>query len=448
MNQKSVAVIGAGLTGLSAAFYLKKQNIPFKVFEKSSRIGGVIQTKKRDGFIWETGPSTGTLGKPEIVELFEDSNSMDILETASSVSAKRYIWKKNKLHAIPSGIFSGLLTPLFSFRDKFGILLEPFRARGTDPLENLSSFVKRRLGQSMLDYAVDPFVSGVYASSPETLIPQYAFPKLYHLEQEYGSFIRGAVHKMREAKSDREKKATKQVFSAKGGLSALIKRLEQYIGTENIITGTQNLHFEVTADKRYQSIQDKPSEVFDRIIFAGPADSLFDVFPFLNRTQYQEAVQIHYAPVIEAAVGFNQWKGIPLDGFGALIPSKENHQILGILFMSSLFSGRAPEGGAMLSVFMGGLRHPNFINLSDTELKKMVLEELNIMLNISIEPDLFEVSRHSKAIPQYDLLSPGRLKAFEQMEADYPGLILGGNGIGGIGIADRVRQGSQMALRS
>ncbi len=448
MTQKTVAVIGAGLTGLSTALYLKKQGLSFKVFEKSNRVGGVIQTHRKHGFIWESGPSTGTLGKPEAMELFEDSNALDLLEIASPASKKRYIWKKGKFRALPSSPVSGLFTPLFSLRDKFGILLEPFRPRGTDPYENLSSLVKRRLGESILDYAVDPFVSGVYASSPDILIPKYAFPKLYHLEQEYGSFLRGAFHKMREKKTDRDRKATKQIFSAKGGLGALIERLETFIGAEQIVTGAQNLSCSPTEDGRYQIMQNDRLETFDSVIFTAGAEHLFEVFPFLNQPKFDDAVQVHYAPVIEAAVGFKKWNGHPLAGFGGLIPSKENRRLLGVLFMSSLFANRAPAGGALLSVFMGGLRRTDYLNLSDDELREIVLAELGEMLRIkNPAPDLFEIARHEKAIPQYDLSTPERLKIFEEIEMAYPGLILGGNGIGGIGMADRIRQGSQMALR-
>ncbi|MDR1759536.1 MAG: protoporphyrinogen oxidase [Fibrobacter sp.] len=448
MTQKTVAVIGAGLTGLSTALYLKKQNIPFKVFEKSNRVGGVIQSHRKHGFLWESGPSTGTLGKPEAMELFEDSDSLDLLEIASPVSKKRYIWKKGKFRVIPSSPISGLFTPLFSLRDKFGILLEPFRPRGTDPYENLSSFVKRRLGESILDYAVDPFVSGVYASSPDILIPKYAFPKLYNLEQEYGSFLRGAFHKMREKKTDRDRKATKQVFSAKGGLGALVEKLETFIGAEHIVTGAQNLNCSPTEDGRYQIMQSGKLETFDGIIFAAGAEHLFEVFPFLNQPKFHDAVKVTYAPVIEAAVGFKKWNGLSLNGFGGLIPSKENRKLLGVLFMSSLFTDRAPAGGALLSVFMGGLRRTDYLSRSDSELRETVLAELGEMLRIpNPAPDLFEIARHEKAIPQYDILTAERMKIFGEIETAYPGLILGGNGVGGIGMADRIRQGSQMAFR-
>ena len=160
---KKIAIIGAGLTGLTTAFYLKKNNIDVTVFESNHHIGGVIHTEKKDGFIWEKGPSTGVLGKPEAMELFEDLDALDILETAPSLAGKRYIWKGKKLHPLPGDPISGLLTPLFSWKDKLGILFEPFRPKAENPDENLSSFVRRRLGESVLQYAVDPFLVSMQA---------------------------------------------------------------------------------------------------------------------------------------------------------------------------------------------------------------------------------------------------------------------------------------------
>lgn len=444
---KKIAVIGAGLTGLTAAFYLKKNNIDVTVFELNDHIGGVIQTKKKDGFIWETGPSTGVLGKPEALELFEDLDALSILETAPDLAGNRYIWKGKKLHALPNGPISGLLTPLFSWKDKFGILLEPFRPKGKNPDENLSSFVRRRLGESILDYAVDPFVSGVYAGSPDTIVPRYALPKLYDLETNYGSFIRGTFHKMKEPKSPRDRKANKKTFSAQGGLSSLIERLTNFIGAERIITGCKELHVQ-HQDSRYAiSYKESDLTVFDEVIYTGSAKGVLSTFPFLQNKGYDDAAEVRYTAVAEVAVGFKKWEGRPLDGFGALMPSKENRRVLGILFMSSLFAKRAPTAGAMLAVFVGGERHPEYVTMSDEDLKRLVKEELSIILKIpNFNPDIFEISRHLKAIPQYDLLTPKRQKAFQTIETKYPGLHLAGNGIGGIGMADRIRQGKEVAL--
>lgn len=449
MNENKVAIIGAGITGLTAAFYLKKQGIPFTIFEKNARAGGVIHSMQKDGFIWETGPNNAVISKPEVLELFEDLNALSLLETAPSLAGKRYIWKQGKLHAIPSDPIRGLITPLFSFRDKFGLLLEPFRKKGTDPQENLSSFVRRRLGNSILDYTVDPFVSGVYAGDPEVLITKYALPKLYNLEQKYGSFIRGAIQLMKQPKSDRDRKATKKTFSAKGGLSSLVEQLVEAIGQDHFVFECD--HLKVTPKEKEYSISCSRGELgsFTKVITTFGANHIFDALPFLTGKGFDDASVVRYAKVAEVAVGFKEWKGIPLDGFGALVPSKEKRDILGVLFMSSLFKGRAPEGGAMLATFVGGLRHPEFVALDDESLKTLVKRELIQMMGIpDFSPDIFEISRHEFAIPQYDIATPHRIAAYDAIEKAYPGLLLGGNGIGGIGMADRIKQGRELAERA
>jgi len=206
MKEKKVAIIGAGITGLVTAYYLKKAGIAFRIFEKTAHIGGVIETCEKDGFVYERGPNSGVLANVETVEFFESLGDHCKLEIADASSAKRLIWKGGKWHALPSGFVGGITTPLFSIKDKLRLLGEPFRKKGTDPNETLSRLVIRRMGQSFLDYAIDPFILGIYAGDPAYIVPKYALPKLYQLEQDYGSFIGGAIKKSRKKKSPSEKK--------------------------------------------------------------------------------------------------------------------------------------------------------------------------------------------------------------------------------------------------
>ncbi|MFN2314014.1 MAG: protoporphyrinogen oxidase, partial [Bacteroidales bacterium] len=236
-----IIIIGAGLTGLSLAYHLKKNGRQPLVLEKAARPGGVIQTHAEQGFIFESGPNTGVLSNKETALLFEELGSHFTLETGHSGAKKRYILKNGRWQPIPSGLLSAVTTPLFTMKDKVRILGEPFRKPGTDPDESVADMVKRRMGKSFLDYAVDPFISGIYAGDPSRLVTRYALPKLYALEQNYGSFIRGALKKSREKKSEDEKKATKEVFSASGGLGSLITALEKEIGSERIRCGVTQL---------------------------------------------------------------------------------------------------------------------------------------------------------------------------------------------------------------
>ncbi len=474
----AILIIGSGLTGLSTAHYLKKKGIPFLVLEKGKTPGGVIKTSSENGFIYELGPNTGVIGSIEIAELFEDLNGLCELETANEKAQKRYILKNGKWEALPSGLIEGIKTPLFTTKDKFRLLGEPFRSKGNDLHETLAALVKRRMGQSFLDYAIDPFIKGVYAGDPETLIPKYALPKLYNLEQNYGSFIGGAIKKQFEKKTDADKKITRKIFSAKGGLTNLTQALYQNAGKENFLFNVSGLKVEITenpdASKTQQSFSNhndslagslskyknvspflykahwsangKMENIIARnIVFTGASFELPHIFPFIDQGELAKITNLYYAKIIEVTLGFKEWKGIPLDCFGGLIPSKEKRDLLGILYMSTLFNDRAPEGGALLTVFMGGVKNENITRLPDDEIKKVVEQEISSLLGLSVfKPDLFKITRYDHAIPQYEVSSGERFKTIEKLEQQYPGLILGGNMRDGIGMADRARQGKML----
>ena len=229
-----IAIIGAGLTGLNTAFWLTRAGKQIQIIEIQNRAGGQIRTFQENGFVYESGPNTGVISYPEVAELFAALSPDCTLETAREESKKRWIWKGNKFHALPSGLVSAITTPLFTLYDKFRILGEPFRAKGTNPDESVAELAARRLGKSFVDYAVDPFLSGVYAGNPHTLVTRHALPKLYNLEQDYGSFIKGTIAKAKLPKSERDKLATKKVFSAVGGLERLAEALVKAIGKERI----------------------------------------------------------------------------------------------------------------------------------------------------------------------------------------------------------------------
>ena len=441
-----VAVIGAGLTGLSTAFHLKKAGIPFTVFEKENRVGGVIQTISENGFTYEKGPNSGILGAPETVEIIDELKNLCSLEIAEPSAKKRLVWKGKKWHQLPSGLWGGITTPLFSWYDKFRILGEPFRAKGTNPDERLDQFVLRRLGRSFLDYAVDPFVLGIYAGDPSWLVPRFALPKLYNLEQNYGSFIGGSIKKMKEPKSDRDKKATRDVFSIKGGLSNFISALQSEIGAENIIISCENLKVSKESDGSYSVKNDAGNwNNFTHVISTVGGHALPEVFPFLEAEKLEKITAMKYAKVVQFSLGFNEWKGISLDAFGGLVPWKEQRGLLGVLYLSTIFTGRAPQGGAMFSVFMGGLRKPEIYDKPEAELREMLAAEFSAMMGLSeFKPDLIHIHRYAHAIPQYGPESEAKLNIIAELENEFPGLILAGNIRNGIGMSDRIKQAFEL----
>lgn len=448
-NETTYLIIGAGLTGLTLGFYLKKAGKKVFLIDKKTETGGVIQTNTENGFTYETGPNTGVLSTPELVELFDDLKGKCDPEIANESAKQRWIWKSGRWHPLPSGLLGGVKTPLFSMKDKLRILGEPFRKTGRDPYESVGELVIRRMGRSFLDYAVDPFISGIYAGDPGSLVTQFALPKLYNLERNYGSFIGGAIKKRKEPKDPLEERATKDVFSVKGGMKNLTRALTESIGQENILTGAGAVTIHRSQNGYLCSVKVKgQNQVLieaENVITTVGAYALPELLPFLTKDLLLPITQLRYARVIQAVAGFKKWSGIHLQAFGGLVPGKEKRDVLGILFPSSIFEGRAPHGGALLSVFLGGIKKPELFDLSDEEITKLVLREIQQMMQEKATPDMFRIFRYPHAIPQYERSSEERLKQIVHIEKEHPGLLLAGNIRDGIGIADRVKQGRIIA---
>lgn len=447
---KDVVILGAGITGLTTAHHLKKKGIDFCILEKSDRVGGVINSVNENGFTYEEGPNSGVIGNVEVLRLFEELKDACVLEEANENVKKRYILKNGKWEALPSSLMNAIKTPLFTLKDKFKILGEPFRQAGKIPNESLAGLVKRRLGQSFLDYAIDPFILGVYAGDPNRLITRFALPKLYNLEQQYGSFIGGSIKKKFEPKTEEEKQVTRGVFSVKGGLVSLINALKNRIGDENIHLELSNVsvrpadnHFIVSYFTKNGVLTELETK---KVISTIGAYQLDKVLPFVRPEVISQITNLYYAPVIEVILGFNRWKGMELDAFGGLIPFKENREILGVLFMSALFKERAPKDGALFSIFMGGVRKPEICDLPINQIKEIIKREIcQVMKTDDFEPDLFKIIHHKWAIPQYEADTEYRLEAVEMLQTVYPGLIIGGNLRNGIGMADRILQAKLLA---
>lgn len=447
---RDVVVIGAGLTGLTTSFYLRRAGLDIEVLEEQPRVGGQIGTLQRDGFTYEKGPNTGVLSSVEVVELFEDLGAIDILEQALPQAGCRLIWKGKRFRPLPSGLISAIFTPLFTFGDKLRILFEPMRKRGNNPHESLADMTVRRLGRSFLDYAVDPFLSGIYAGDPRKLVTKYAMPKLYALEQEYGSFIKGSIAKARQPKSERDEKVTKAVFSAKGGLSTLINRLVEGVGKEYITLSAEGVNIKKDGDswlvKYITNGESREVRAKNVVTTAGAfrlEEILGEQMPHIDLIS-----SLVYAPVVQVSLGIKGCSGDIYNAFGGLVPSKEGRGILGVLFPSSCFEKRAEEGNMLLSVFMGGVNQPDICLRSDSDIMSVVESELHAMLDVlPTQISMTEIFRYPQAIPQYQESQGERMEAIAEIEKLYPGLYIGGAVHGGIGMSDRVKQAVDIAKK-
>lgn len=445
-----VVILGAGVTGLTLAHHLNKQSKDFIVLEKLERHGGVVHTKNKNGFVYESGPNSGVVSHPEVVALFDELGDAIKVEKGNDLVKIRYVLKDGEWQALPHGLMPAVRTPLFTLKDKFRILGEPFRKKGSDPNESLADMVVRRLGKSFLDYAIDPFILGVYAGDPAMLTPRHALPKLYNLEQKYGSFIKGTIKKAKEPKTELEKRTDRAVFSFEGGLSRFTDALFESAGKDHFRFGVKSVLVMPAANGgylvKYEVDGEEITLTTDNVVSTFGSIGLKDVFPFVDSDDMTHLTNLKYARVVEIALGFNRWEGRPLDGFGGLIPHKEKRDLLGVLFMSSLFKGRAPEGGALLSIFMGGMRNEQLCDLNDQQLMEVLKKETrDIMKMEEFNPSMVDIMRYSHAIPQYGINSDKRFSAIEKVQNKYKGLYIAGNLRDGIGMADRIRQASKLA---
>ncbi|MDR1631932.1 MAG: protoporphyrinogen oxidase [Dysgonamonadaceae bacterium] len=446
----SIIILGAGLTGLTAAFHLVKRGKKVLILEKNDRIGGQIRTLEKNGFVFETGPNTGTVSHPEVAELFAALSPACELENADENAKHRLIWKGDRFRELPGGLLSGVTTPIITWKDKFRILGEPFCPKGTNPDESVAGLALRRLGKSYLDYCVDPFISGIYAGDPARLLTRYALPKLYRLEQTYGSFIKGAVAKAFEPKTERDRLATKKIFSARGGLSNLTAALADAVGRENITLSVSSVKIQPVENHWQVAFSTPEGEKIvqaEKVITTVSAHVLRDILPFIEPSEMNKITGLRYARIVQVAVGVKDTCGLRFNAFGGLIPSCEQKDLLGILFPAACFSGRAPEKGMAFSFFIGGMKAERLTELPDKEIENLVVREFHEMLKFPahIEPDMIHIARHTHAIPQYEKSTGERLEVIEKLQNRYPGLILAGNIRDGISMADRILQGTKIA---
>jgi protoporphyrinogen/coproporphyrinogen III oxidase len=441
-----VAVVGAGISGLTAAFNLQKRGVPVVVYEAAHRTGGMIHTASRDGFLSELGPNTIMTNSAAVPQLIRDLDLESRRLLPSSSATTRYIVRNGRPVRVPDSLPRALGTSLLSLSAKLRVLAEPFIPKSSCSDESLAAFVRRRLGGEFLDYLIDPFVAGVYAGNPDHLSIVHALPKMAALEQQYGSLMKGAVL---GAKERRERnaplKSEPRMFSFDGGLQVLTDRLTDRLN------GSILLNCRVKGIKRddqgWRIDSAAGAESYDSVLFCSPAHR----FPSLDASpelacELKNFEQIYYPPIARLALGFRRSQvAHPLDGFGALVPRNERMSILGVLFSSSMFENRAPRDHVLLTVFSGGARDPRLLHLSADQIQQLALDDLRSVLGITGTPVFSDVVKMDRSIPQYNVGYGAVKDLIQRIEARSPGLYFAGNFSQGISVSDCIAAGSAAA---
>lgn len=450
-------IIGGGVTGLSLALELGRNNKDVTLVEADEELGGNVRSVNERGWHMELGPNT-LMAKPALYQLLKSLDLTDKAIFPPSASRKRYVVKDGKPIALPGSLGSALKSPLIGLEGWRHILTEPFRKPASHE-ETLADFVQRRLGNNILNHFVDPFVSGVYAGAPDRLSAKAAFPRLYRLEQAHGSLLRGGIAQMRDGKKQRAQARDNgfpddwrgKLVSFPEGLSTLTNRIrEELEGFPNVRVVTGSKVEKIDQNNHLWRAVDQKEQVFtaQNLILTTPAGVSGSLMADTDTGLQSELESITYPPLAAVVLGYpEQAVKHPLDGFGMLIPSQEKRQTLGALFSSTLFPDRTPDGHVLFTCFIGGRRNPAVSDQSDQQLVSTVNTELSELLDISASPVFTKVARWTHAIPQYEIGHLARITKIDELARHYSGLHLMGNWRDGISVGDCIDNGQAMARK-
>lgn len=444
-----VIVVGAGISGLACGHFLKQAGIQALIFEATDQPGGCIRSTSQDGFLVEEGPQSFT-GTDLLLEMIDDLQ-IDGQLVRANPRAPRYVLVNGTLLPVPLSPPALLTTPLLSRRSKWSLLRDAFgRTRPPEPDESIAAFVRRKFTEEMLERLVGPFVSGIFAGDPEQLSLRAAFPTIYEMERQYRSIIRGAMRSRRNSAGERP-----TLSSFKSGNAALVRALAESLGgslqcgacvsavLHERANGRAGFGVQVETRARAETLR------CDALILAAEPNTAGRLLKTLSADFGRLLGDIEYAPVAVVALGYPQ-KCIrrPLNGFGFLVPRKEGLRVLGTVWNSALFPGRAPEGDALMTSFVGGMTDPASASLDPAALVETTHADLAPLLGIDGPPKFRLVKQYARALPQYNLGHTARIAALESLCDTLPGLWLAGNYLEGPAIGACVRRAQRVAQRA
>ncbi len=438
-------IVGGGISGLVCGYALQKAGIEAQVIESSQRPGGVIHSITRDGFLLECGPQsfTSTLALRQLCE--ELGIAGQLLDAPPR--APRYVLLHESLCPVPLNPLAFFTSPLLSTSTKWAVLHDIFSKSvppGAD--ESVAAFVRRKFSPQLLDRLAGPFVSGIYAGDPERLSIRSAFPQLHDAEKTTGSIVRGMLRLTKAKKGPRER-PTLQTFREGNEtlVRAVAKRLGPAICTEASVAeifrqNDRSFIVRVESNGRQESLST------DSVIFATPTGVTGGLLRQLDSAFEALLTPVEYAAVAVVSVGYLKSDvGHSLEGFGFLVPRSAGLRVLGTVWNSSLFPGRAPEGHALLTSFVGGSTDPSAAKLSPEELVNLVHRELSPRLSIKSNSVFSNVTIWPRALPQYNLGHGDRLATIAKLLARFPGIWLTGNYLRGPAIGSCVEQSLAVA---
>jgi oxygen-dependent protoporphyrinogen oxidase len=421
---KHIIIIGGGISGLSCLHYLKRKyvatsGVRITLLEAGDFLGGTARSIHRNGFHFETGPN-GFLASLELVDELGISDKLLVSNEAAKI---RYISIADTLYQLPAGLGDFFRFPLLSFPEKIRILGEFFVPKRNDPLETVFEFGQRRLGRRFAEIFLDSMVTGIFAGDVKQLHLASAFPKIHNIEQKYGSLFFGMLAlamKKRQAKERFSAAPRGQLTSFQEGMSQFVSAFgSKYADSMRINHAVERIS---QKNNRFKIYSKQGEDEADEVIVCTPAYAAAQLLKDFSALARQ-LERIPYAPIAVAGLVYKRscFKEPPR-GFGYLIPSSENREVLGVLFTSNIFDHRTNADHFMFRVMIGGVRHPDIIEKSRDELIVIAKKEIEKTFKVYDNPVTEFFSCWHRGIPQYNREYPKIKEAIETRVREIPGL--------------------------
>ncbi len=456
MAISKIIIVGAGVSGLSAAYRLQARlpTAEVRVIEANDRPGGSAWTLRESGFVVEIGPNGFLDTKPTTYNLAREIGLADQLVQSSESAAKnRFLFFGDQLKQLPGGLGAFLRTDLLSWRGKFSLLWERFRSKRIDTSdESIDAFARRRAGNEAADVFADALVTGIYAGDPKLLSLPACFPRIAELEREYGSVMKGfaGAAKKRRAEAKAQGVAYQRagkLWSFQGGMRTLIEQMTSKLRRPPEF-GVAIRSIRRSAGSWSVLGEGKDAFDADAVVLTCPAWKQAELLADVDVGLAQHVAAIPYNRVAVVAMAFRK-SDVPTttDGFGFIAPQNTRRDLLGVQWCSSTYPNRAPDGTVLMRAMAGGWHRPDIVDWDDAKLLTAMRAELRLAMKITAEPIFHQIIRWNRAIPQYHLGHIDRVARIETDCAKYPGLFLGGNAYRGVALNDCVEQGDVVAGR-